>query len=191
MTLDDAVSCWQSQKPADSPRSDSDILALVRRRSQLFDANIRKRDWREIGAMIFVIVVVAPALFLPSWTARAGALIILCGCGLIYWKLRSARRNHPVSVAMPLVEVLQAERAKIDAQITLLESVLWWYIAPPVIGAVLIVVGTAGATWFTLGYVVFAVAVALAIYAANRRTVRHHLQPARDELSALLQQTLA
>ena len=191
MTLDDAVSCWQSQKPADSPRPDSDVLALVRQRSQLFDANIRKRDLREIGAMIFVIVVVAPALFLPSWTARAGALIILCGCGLIYWKLRSARRNHSVSVAMPLVEVLQAERAKIDAQITLLESVLWWYIAPPVIGAVLIVVGTAGATWFTLGYLVFAVAVALAIYAANRHTVRHHLQPARDELSVLLQQTLA
>jgi hypothetical protein len=190
MTLDDAVSCWQSQKPGDSSRSDSDVLALVRQRSQTFDANIRKRDWREIGAMIVVILAVSPALFLPSWTARAGVLIVLCGCGLIYWKLRSARGSHPVSIAMPLAELLQAERAKIDAQIKLLESVLWWYIAPPTVGAVLIVAGSAGATWFTLGYVIFAVAVAIAIYAVNRRTVRHNLQPARDELSALLQQTL-
>jgi hypothetical protein len=190
MTLDDAVSCWQSQEPGKVAMSDSDILALVRRKSQLFDANIRRRDWREIGVMIVVMVFMAPAALQPSWMTRLGTLIILCGCGLIYWKLRSARRSHPVSVAMPLVELLHAERAKIDAQITLLESVLWWYIAPIAVGAVLIVAGTSGATWFTLGYTIFVVAVSLGIYVLNRRTASRHLRPARDELSILLQQTV-
>jgi Flp pilus assembly protein TadB len=190
MTLDDAVSCWQSQGQSEPVMSDDAILALVRRKSELFDAKIRKRDLREIAAMIVVIVLIAPAILRPSWLTRVGVLIIICGCGIIYWKLRRARRGTPVSAAMPLVELLHAERAKRDAQISLLSTVLWWYIAPIAMGAIMIVVGGSGATWFTLGYAIFVVAISLAIYVLNRRMVSRYLRPGRDELSTLLQQAI-
>ena len=53
---------------------------------------------------------------------------------------------------------------------------------------VLVVAGDEGASWFTLGYAAFVVALSGAIYYLNQRAVRRDLRPRREKLARLLQQ---
>ncbi len=93
MNLDDAKACWQSQEQlAGVAMSDGQILEMVREESRAFDAKIRNRDLREILLMVVCAPFVLVTLLLPSsWVARAGALLVLASCALMYWKLRRAR----------------------------------------------------------------------------------------------------
>ena len=53
---------------------------------------------------------------------------------------------------------------------------------------VLVVAGDEGASWFTLGYAAFVVALSGAIYYLNQRAVRRDLRPRREKLAHLLRQ---
>ena len=192
MNLNDAKACWQSQEQLPGvAMSDSQLLEMVNKRSRAFDTRIRRRDLREILVMVicapFFLVTLIPK---SSWVARAGAVLVLAACALIYWKLRRARRagdRAAASAALSLTEVLRVQRAKVDAQIDLLESVLWWYIAPLAIGVVMLVAGASGVTGFTIVYAFLVGLVSWAIYMANRHAVAHVLRPQRDEITQLLQ----
>lgn len=73
-----------------------------------------------------------------------------------------------------------------DAQIELLEGVLWGYVSPLALGAALFVVGLGGASRGTaLGLAVVA-GVSAAVWLLNRRAVRRGLRPRRDEVARRL-----
>lgn len=190
MNLDDAKRYWQAQpEPRDAAMSDTQILELVKRRSRAFDTQIRRRDRIEAITAVVVAVLFLPALLSAPWLARAGALVMLAAIAFILVKLNRARSiRTPEDSDRPLSELLNSERAKVDAQIRLLESVAWWYIVPPGIGAIMVVVGLVGISWFTLVYAVFVVAISVWIYRLNQRAARHDLRPRREELVRLLEQ---
>ena len=193
MNLDEAKSYWQSHEQLPGvAMSDAQVLEMVQERSRAFDARIRKRDLRETLAMVVGAPFVLMTLLQPSsWLARAGAALVLASCALIYWKLHRARGvgdRTESSLALPLTEVLRSQRAKMDAQIDLLESVLWWYIAPLAIGVVMVVAGASGVTGFTIVYAFLVGVMAWRIYTVNRRAVTRVLKPERDGLTRLLQQ---
>jgi len=201
MNLDDAKDLWSSAHDPSAHESDTDsmstqtlseseLLRLVRERSEAFDQKIQRRDLLESVA--------AAAVFLffgwlawhdPSPLVTAGSLIIMGGSALIFWRLRRARTRFPeASADQPVSQMLRQERAKVDAQIRLLESILWWYIAPLLIGLLLVTVGDNGWSTFTLVYGAVALAGAAGIYVLNQRAVRTDLKPRRAELTRLLKQ---
>ena len=173
--------------------TDEEILALVETRSHRFQRQIRFRDWRELIAGGVVAVMIAPAILRGPLLARAGALIVVAGIGLIAFKLFAARRltmHRAADPALPVATSLRTELAAVEAQIALLESVAWWYVSPVICGSILLVAGTRGpAGWlFTLGYAVVAALLGWGIIALNHRAVRRTLQPKRKEIMALLAQ---
>jgi hypothetical protein len=125
--------------------------------------------------------------------ARAGALVILVGVGLVAFRLFAARRlttPGAVDPALTVANALHVELDRVDAQISLLRGVAWWYVAPLLGGSVLLTAGLRGAAgWsYTLGYAVFAAFLGWGIIALNHRAVRRTLQPKRKEIAALLAQ---
>lgn len=190
MSLDDARSWWNADDDAaHGAVPDEELLALVKRESEAFDETIRRRDRRESIAAVAVFAFFAFLLVDPSWLVRAGAVVAMAGAVLVYWTLRRTRKRHERRVrARSLARSIRAEREKVDAQIGLLERVLWWYIAPFVVAAVLIIVGSNGASWVTLVMVAIVVAVAAWIYRLNRNAVRCTLRPRRERLTRLLRQ---
>jgi hypothetical protein len=189
MNLDDAKTYWQSpSEPKEATMSDSEILALVERRSQAFDKTIRRRDLREFIGAALALVLLAPALLHGPWLTRCGVLLVMAGGASIYLKLDRTRRRHAgLHAEWPLAAMLRAERAKVEAQIHLLESILWWYIAPLGAGAVLVVAGTSSPR-FTAGYAIFVALLSWGIYELNQHAVRRELRPRRDELTRLIEQ---
>lgn len=191
MKLNDAKACWQSSDLLPGVvMSDTEMLEMVRQQSQAFDARIRRRDRREMLTM----VIAAPLFLLilgrsSSWVGRAGAALALAGYALICWKTYRARwSGGDPEATRPLAEVLRAQRARIDAQISLLDSVLWWYISPLAVGMTMVVVGGSGLTGFTIVYVILVGLISWRIYNTNRRAVARRLRPERDEVNRLLQQ---
>ena len=173
--------------------ADDEILALVETRSQQFQRQIRFRDWRELIAGGVAAVMIAPALVGGSVLTRLGALVILAGVGLVAFKLLAARRltkHGDVDPALPVANALHVELDRVDAQISLLRGVAWWYVAPLLGGSVLLAAGIRGlAGWpYTLAYTVFAVLLGWGIIALNHRAVQRTLQPKRKEIMALLAQ---
>lgn len=190
MNLEDARREWQSQTTLEKPRmSEAEMLELVKHSSSAFDRTIARRDRRELIAAIVVMIPFLPLLATGPWLARAGVLVVLGALALIFTKLGAVRRLEASErLDLSLAELLESERAKVNGQIRLLESVVSWYIIPPAAGAMLIVIGLEGLSWFTAGYAVFAVAVSLWVYRLNQHAVRRELRPRRSELERLIRE---
>lgn len=188
MMLEDARNAWASggNENGEPTMSEAEIMDLVLRRSARLQRTVRWRDWRETIAAALGLLVLSPVLAIGPWLARVGVLLIAAGSALVIVRLRRARRLPRPRPEWPLAEAVRAERARVDAQIRLLETVLTWYVAPLMLGVVLVVAGLRGASWFTYGYILAIAALSAGIYAINRRASRRELRPRRGELDRLL-----
>lgn len=188
MNLDDARLAWQSQTLVEETRmKEEEMLELVKRDSSAFDRAITRRDRRETIVAVAVLLIFLPLLATGPWLTRVGVLVLLGAFALIFTKLGTARRLEASErVDLSLAELLESERSKLDGQIRLLESVIAWYIIPPTVGAMLIVIGLRGLSWFTAGYAILALAVSTWIYHLNQQAVRRELRPRRSELERLI-----
>jgi Ca2+/Na+ antiporter len=193
MNLDEARRVWRSQTMPEGPKmSESEMLQFVKRESSAFDRTIARRDRREVIAGIVVAVLFFPLLVDGPWLSRVGVLVVLAAVLLIHRRLAAARRVEASErVDLSLAELLETERTKVNGQIRLLESVVSWYIIPPAVGAMLVVIGLDGLSWFTAGYTVFTLAVSVIVYRMNRLAVRHDLRPRRAELERLIHELKA
>ena len=187
--LDDAKDAWQADAPSGDQGAipEEQLLRHVKAEAEAFDERIRRRDRREMIAAGLVFLFFATMLLDPSWLVRIGALIVMGSSGGIVWVLRRARRGEQAPAPdRPLAERIRAEREKVDTQIRLLETVLWWYIAPMAVGLGLVVLGDDGLSWFTLGYGAAVAVFCAVVYVLNQRTVRRSLRPRRETWTRLL-----
>lgn len=190
MNLDDAKRLL-AQADADArsmpAATDAEILAMLKAEAARFDRTIRRRDRIETIAAVFVALVFLPQLWWGSWLTRLGVVLFVAGSVLTYVRLSGARRDAPSpDMTAPVVEMIRGRLDSVDAQIRLLESVFWWYLAPLGLGVILIFAGGVGASLAALVYTAVVVAAVFVIYRLNQRAVRLHLQPLRDELVTLL-----
>lgn len=181
---------WRSgAEPGPSDASDAAVLAAVRARSAALDRTIRRRDRRETVASLIVLLLFAVPLIGGPWLSRAGALLVMAGCVVTIAQLRRTRRRHPAPAPdQPLVHVLAAEQARLEAQIHLLRSVPWWYVAPIALGAVLVFAGAQGASRTTAVYALAVAALAAGVVWLNRAAAERHLEPRRDDIDRLMRE---
>lgn len=190
MTLDDYRDAWQEHEPApEDALDDEEVLAEVQERAEAFDRKIRRRDWLEIAAAALVVIFFGyEAVTSTAWVARIGAAVVVAGSVLVVWRLRSARRDGRDELAgRPVAERIRAEIETVDAQIRLLESVLWWYVGPLAAGCLLFVVGTGDDLRATLISSAVILAVSTLVWWLNRRAVRRGLRPRRRGLAEMLE----
>lgn len=190
MNLDDMKGPWQGQdQTMGSEPSADQLLAAVAGASAELDRRVRRRDRIEIIVAAVVSLIFLPLLWSPSWVTRAGVLLYMGGSVSTWVMLRRARRSGKAEdPAAPLVEVIRSQRTKVGAQIRLLESVLWWYLAPLAAGVVLIFAGTAGISRATGVYAAAVGALCGLIHHWNKRAVQRELCPRHAELTRLLEE---
>src|SRR5262249_39561497 len=96
--------------------------------------------------------------------------------------------RKPASLDAPVREFCRIELDRLRRQIQLLRGVLWWYIAPCMVGVNTFFIGHAGFGIASLVYCMVTLLLAWGIYRANMRAVANELAPRRDELASLLSQ---
>ena len=191
MRFDDLPSAWQKENVESlSPEDREATIARVCRRVERIGGTIFRRDLVETIAAIFVIVFFGRAVFtVDSLVSKIGAGFIVLWALYIIWKLHRTRTiQQPAPLDAPVREFCRIELDRLDRQIQLLRSVLWWYIAPAMFGANLVFVGISGLGADSRVYFIFTLLLAWGIYALNMRAVAKELVPARDELASLLSQ---
>jgi hypothetical protein len=188
MSLDEAKTYWWSQHEGGPlPRSSDDILRLVKSDAKRFDRRILFRDLREMIAAGIAAVLIAPGAVHASLLTRLGVVVVIAALVLVAVRLHRARRTRSAAgMDRPVARVLKEERGKIDAQIRLLETVLWWYVGPIWLGVIMIIAGRVGTSWLTLASAAVVTLLSWALYRLNVHAARQHLRPRRDELSRLL-----
>jgi len=171
-------------------RDDGDILALVQAESRRLDRRVRRRDARELVVAAVGGLFIAPGVFRGALLSRVGAAVMIGGLLLIAIRLTRAHKigGAASDLSLSVVAATEAELRRVNAQVALLESVLWWYVAPVLTGAVLMVAGSLGASRLTFAYAAGVVLLAWALVALNARAARRVLYPRRAELLALLAQ---
>jgi len=133
----DLKSLWRNQPTEDRPVT----LDNIRKNAETFQAQIRRRNLREIIAAGAVLLVFGFYTWvLPGWMIKTGSLLAMVGTLWIVWQLRRRASGAalPENSGMALVEF---HRQELVRQRDAAKSVAWWYIAPVIPGAVMMSLG--------------------------------------------------
>lgn len=190
MTLDELDTEWRAANEAAATSEQRErLIAATHRRVNRLWARIFRRDLRETIAAVFV------ALFFGRYVIGTNLVVSMSAAWLVLWALKVIYKMHrartirmPAPPDAPVREFCRIELDRLSHQIRLLRSMLWWYIAPCMIGVNAFFIGHTG---FGIASVVYGVATLLLgwwLYALNRRAVAMELEPARTELANLLNQ---
>jgi hypothetical protein len=195
MTLDDLEKEWRATNEAAATKEQREqLIAATSRRVEKLWGCIFRRDVVETIAAVFVIIFfgrycyVKPTEYLVS---KIGSGFLVC------YKLHRTRTiQQPAPCDAPVREFCRIELDRLDRQIQLLRSVLWWYITPCMVGVNIVFtgsfiplgVGTIELGIASLGYGLFTLLFAWWLYSLNMRAVAKELLPARNELANFLSQ---
>ncbi len=201
MTLDELDREWRATNEAAATKEQREqLIAATSRRVERLWGCIFGRDVRETIAAVFVIIFFGLYCYLAPTdyvVPKIGAGFLVCWALFIIYKLHRTRTiQQPASLDAPVCEFCRIELDRLDRQIQLLRSVLWWYIAPCMVGVNIVFTGSllpSGVGTIALGiaslcYGLFTLLLAWWLYALNRRAVAKELLPARNELANLLSQ---
>jgi hypothetical protein len=120
---------WQSQEGRSQPMP----IEELRRRAAVLESTIRRRNWREYGASIFVGACCLFMLYLPTvWHVRAGAMLSLAGIALVCFNLH--RRGSAPAAIDAAAASREWYRKELERQRDLLRGVWKWYLGPMIPG---------------------------------------------------------
>jgi hypothetical protein len=186
MDFNEVGPVWRREGTGEYVRTRVEELSAARARSAKIDHKVRRRDRLEISLSLIMLPFFAwYAVVVPSALSSLGAGIIAVGLVIIPLRLRMARRSA-LDTSLPVTAVLAAEVSRLRAQERLLRSVAWWYFAPLLGGASLVVYGQPvplpSKVLFTLLVLAFG---GFGVF-INLRSVRLQLRPVRGELESWL-----
>jgi hypothetical protein len=178
MELDDLKDAWGSAGQAGGASLDELIPRLRRMRRGLLWRDAREIVAAAAGFPVFVWIGSRPEV---RGAARIGVGLVLAGLLLIVAVVLWAR--HPrARIGSSMGEHLRAELTLIDRQISILQHVAWWSVAPVVVGCDLFVAGLRGAhSMFAVVYAIVTIGAGVFLIWLNRRGA-HRLRPLRDSL---------
>ncbi len=186
----DLKQLWQQQTLGFPSRvSNEELVRQMKRKMKRFDRTIFWRDVRETGACVVLIILSGRTLLHRAPVlVHAGNLVIILACLFIAVKLTVARRaQHAWLNPRSVRDFLVGEAAKVERQIHLLQTVLWWYILPLFFGATLAALGsTPGRLFPKLLLLLSFILVGWFIRWLNQYAVRKSLLPLKNELTKSL-----
>ena len=148
MNLDELGKEWRATNEVAATKEQREqLIAATRRRverlwGRIFSRDVR-RDKRSRGPDYLFLAGGAgcqPILVLNKQgsvvISKIGAGIVVCWALFVIYKLHRTRTiQEPASLDAPVREFCRIELDRLDRQIRLLRSILWWYIAPGMVGA--------------------------------------------------------
>jgi CubicO group peptidase (beta-lactamase class C family) len=186
---DELKALWRAQRiePA-PPLPDAEQLAEMERKTKALDRTILWRDRRENSAALLVMAIFGVYFFVfPTLLARIGCVIVILSSLVVMaypmWRKRRVPKAAPEAT---MTEALESELRKVEVEIALLRSVLWWYILPGCAGVIVFVAGLSVPIAWPVIFTLCVIALDAFIYRINQKAVDQRLLPLKRELESLL-----
>ncbi len=161
---------------------------MLEQRLTVLDQRIARRDKREIALAICSIVVLVISMnWIPGFQAKIGAGIIVLGCLFVIYKLRMARKTKG-SPTTDLQHYFVVAKLKIEEQMKLLNTVVYWYLLPSYCGGVVFFTGLPISSMVKMLLVLGVAGLYLLIYQANKKALKNELLPMKEIVEAALDQ---
>jgi small neutral amino acid transporter SnatA (MarC family) len=183
---------WQRQELAAPVKADdAELVSRMKKKMRQFDRNIFCRDIREFAASIWLVWIFCGKLRLSTTPLSiAGCWVVIVSAffiagELFYTRFKFRMRKETLS----LREHLQAEVRKVGWQARMLETVLWWYILPVMIGAELFALGETRDLTDRIVITLTLVFVSAVLWWVNRYAAKRSLRPLQKELEGTLEAT--
>lgn len=198
---------WKNSSQVEQIKFDLSRLVIdLDSKMQGLKKAIRRRDRREIGASVVGIPLFAYLAYeLPFPIAKLAALLNIGHFIYLIIKFRGMqKKKRPVDFAASFTEQLDDQKSDMQRQVKLLDSVLWWYVLPPYLLNILLIVGIgdpAAYNWSPLlidsvpvmSSAKVTMIIGLGIFYAlivwmNKRVVKKTLKPTIREIDKVLLQ---
>ncbi len=142
MKFDDLKQDWQKNiEQVSAPDNLNKVINMLEEETTKIDKEIKRRDFLEISIAVLLIPVWVLGLFISKGSIQTvGYVIAIASCIYIPYKLMSAKKVTAPKLSN-IKAFLEREKQKVSQQKQLLESVVWWYIAPLTLSIVLITLG--------------------------------------------------
>lgn len=185
MDLERLKSEWQAQGMLEGSAPATETKPLLERLAQL-EQDVQRRDVREYLAACVVMAIFGwRAATTDDLLVRIGSLVVVFGAMfIIVWSRRAygATRSRAFTGDLPMTQFLARELDRVEAQVRLLKSAWWWYVAPTVVGILITLISGARAVWTRMAAAAVVVTVGVLIAWLNQVTARQELEPLRDDL---------
>jgi len=180
-------SAWQKMK---APLQTGNILDNTMSEIETLKKKIRRRNRREIGAAIVLLLIFLPiCCFAANIYSRTGAFIVVLSAIAIILKLQNRKNTAAADITLPPVPYLYQHLIYLKNEVRILSTVLYWYILPPMTGFALFFLGhdnnNIHSLIFHYGILIF---VGLMVYILNKMAVKLILQPLVIRLETLLKE---
>lgn len=185
MKLDDLKQDWQQAIETEStPDNLTEVIDMIEQQTTKIDNEVKRRDFLEIGIAVSLIPVWIWGLLNSASTMQSiGLIIAIVACMYIPYRLISAKKVYAMKSGS-VKDFLVQEKQKIQQQKQMLESVVWWYIAPLTIAILLITLGAkvneqgipqipSGMYWY---YACVGLLV-VGVYLLNKRAAKNKFAP--------------
>lgn len=142
MKLDDLKQDWQQAIETEStPDNLTEMINMIEQQTTKIDKEVKRRDFLEIGTAVIIIPFWIWGLLNSASTMQSiGFVIALAACIYVPYRLISAKKVD-AKKSGSVKDFLVQEKQKIQQQKQMLESIVWWYIAPLTVAILLIALG--------------------------------------------------
>jgi hypothetical protein len=186
---DELRQLWQSD--ISEAINQHELLRELERRNRSFDRMTRRRDFRDVVAMLVVIVVY---LWFAAHTGNtfervADLWLVVFGIWFIFYLRRYAKLSRKPVPEQTLGAYREALVERYDGQIRLAKSVKYWFLLPMWLGQMLYNVAylVNGGSTIKIGMVsIFVTAVNAFVWWLNEGPGVRYLQRKRQELATLM-----
>jgi hypothetical protein len=191
MIEDELVKIWQSSPKYEVVKFEKSRLMLETQTGiDRFNKLVKNRDLREMaGGLIAVPVLAYMGYKSPYLLTKVGALLsILCGV-FVMIKLQQAKKHGPGAFSEDYLRYLYNHKLHVQAQIHLLETILYWYILPFYVSVSLMFFGAYLADEDVRSLMtkqVLMTVFAIIIYYLNQQAVKKELQPRLAKINQLI-----
>jgi hypothetical protein len=157
-----------------------------RQQAILMDRAVRNRDRREaVVAALGSLIVAATAWAVPNRITAIGSLVMILTWIFTVAHLHiTQRRVPPADPSLPDMEFCDRELRRTEYQTRLLWTSGYWFFAPLVAGALVLIAGVFGRTLKAIAPTAFAIFFGIMMGRANREAVRMQLKPLAEQLRA-------
>lgn len=190
MTFDQARRAWKNSQPSSEELAQR--VLEIRALSSTFESNLLRRDWTETIAAAVVIIAFLPGVIsFPTRMAKFGGGLIMVHAALIALILWLMRKRQPdLSADRPTVEYLTARRQSVERQTRLLAMAPWWYVAPSLVGQILVVCGLSESVLVAIPGIAICCGVCVIVAWINVRAAWYQLPLLRDSIQVTLNDLL-
>ena len=191
MTFEDARKSWRSE--VGQRVSATELQQLVLAAQQRYGELERKLHWRDVREILLGMLVVAGfaagwPMYRSSLVASLVVAVIMVSAPIIMFVQISASKPASTPFTAAVLEFSRQKLAWLDRQISLLQTMVWWSVAPLFTGCMLVFWGLTPGKWLPFCILtLFAISVSAVVVFWNRRSVRIQLMPMRQELAALIE----